>query len=154
MSVFPCPLLQRQPISRRAKAKLFRWAIAMVGGSVCPAFYSSSYHGSANIIDRDSEVGMRVILQSIYSQSVQMFGLIDRKRNNIKLCPTLHLFKLHHLYGSRDSLVGIATGCGVEDHGSIPGRSMIFVSNGQRPDGLWSPPSFLFNVYQGSFRLG
>jgi hypothetical protein len=58
------------------------------------------------------------------------------------LAATLHI-------SSRDSAVGIATGCGLDDGGvgvRVPVGSGIFSSQ-RSPDRLWGPPSILPNVY-------
>jgi hypothetical protein len=52
---------------------------------------------------------------------------------------------------SRDSVVGIATGYGLDDGGfevRVPVASRIF-SSPNRPDRLWGPPSLLSNGYRG-----
>jgi hypothetical protein len=57
---------------------------------------------------------------------------------------------------SRDSVVDIATGYGLEDRGvrvRIPVGSRIF-SSPRRPDRLWGPPSLLSNGYGGPFPRG
>jgi predicted ferric reductase len=54
---------------------------------------------------------------------------------------------------SRDSVVGIATGYGLDDRRvgvRIPVVSRIFTSQ-RRPDRLWSPPNLLSNGYRGPF---
>jgi hypothetical protein len=47
----------------------------------------------------------------------------------------------------------IATGYGLEDHCSVPGRGKNIFSTPQLPDGLWGSPSLLPNGYRkgGSF---
>jgi hypothetical protein len=53
--------------------------------------------------------------------------------------------------GSKDSIVDIATGYGLDDQGvgvQVPVGSRIF-SSPCRPDRLWGPPSLLSNGYQG-----
>jgi hypothetical protein len=53
---------------------------------------------------------------------------------------------------SRHSLVGIATVCGLDGRGSIPGMAGFFSS--QRPARLWCPPSLHSSGYRGLFRQG
>jgi hypothetical protein len=56
----------------------------------------------------------------------------------------------HYALGSRDSVVGIATGYGLDERGvgvRVPVGSRIF-SSPRRPDRLWGPPSFLSNGYR------
>jgi hypothetical protein len=58
--------------------------------------------------------------------------------------------------GSRDSIVGMTTGYGLEDRGigvQAPVRSRIF-SSPQRPDRFWGPPSLLSNGYRRLFPGG
>jgi hypothetical protein len=55
----------------------------------------------------------------------------------------------------RDSVVGTATGYGVDDRGvgvRVPVGSRIFSPH--RPDRLWAPPSLLSNGYPGVKRQG
>jgi hypothetical protein len=52
---------------------------------------------------------------------------------------------------SRDSVVGIATGYGLDDRGvgvRVSVGSRIF-SSPRRPDRLWGPPNLLSNGYRG-----
>jgi hypothetical protein len=52
---------------------------------------------------------------------------------------------------SRDSVVGIATGYGLDDQGvgvRVPVGVRIFTSS-CRPDRLWGPPNLLTNGYRG-----
>jgi hypothetical protein len=58
--------------------------------------------------------------------------------------------------GSQDSVVGIATGYGLDDRGvgvAVPVRSRIF-SSPRRPDRLWDPSSLLSNGYRRLFPGG
>jgi hypothetical protein len=45
-------------------------------------------------------------------------------------------------------------GYGLDGRVLIPGRRKRFVFSPQRPYRLWSPPSFLYNGYQGLFPQG
>jgi hypothetical protein len=68
----------------------------------------------------------------------------------------IFMFKTGFSFRSRDSVVGIATGYGLDDRGlgvRVPVWSRIF-SSPRRPDRLWSPPSLLFNGYRGLFPRG
>jgi hypothetical protein len=60
------------------------------------------------------------------------------------------LSNTHFFYRSRDSSVGIATGCRLNDPGSISGSAKFFYSP-QLPDRLWGPPGLLPNGYRGLF---
>jgi hypothetical protein len=61
-----------------------------------------------------------------------------------------------YTFGSWDSVVGIATGYGMEDRGAgarVPVGSRIF-SSPRRPNRLWGPPNLLSNEYRRLFPLG
>jgi hypothetical protein len=53
---------------------------------------------------------------------------------------------------SRDSSVGIVTGCGLDDRGLIPGRGKRFFCTASKA--ALGPPSLLSNGYRGLFRRG
>jgi hypothetical protein len=58
--------------------------------------------------------------------------------------------------GSRDSVVGIATGYGLDDKGvgvRVSRGRKNFCSS-RRPDRLWDPPNLLSNGYRGLFLRG
>jgi hypothetical protein len=60
------------------------------------------------------------------------------------------------LFWSRDSIVGMATGYGLDDRGvgnRVPIESRIFSSR-CRPYLLWGPPNLLSNGYQGLLPRG
>jgi hypothetical protein len=62
-------------------------------------------------------------------------------------------FKLGLLSDSRDSVVGIATGYGLDDRGvgvRVPVRSRIF-SSPRHPERFWGPPNLISNGYRGLF---
>jgi hypothetical protein len=57
---------------------------------------------------------------------------------------------------NRDSVVGIATGYGLDEQGvgvRVPVGARIF-SFPRRPDRLWAPPNLLSNGYRGQFLVG
>jgi hypothetical protein len=59
-------------------------------------------------------------------------------------------------YVSRDSVVGRATGYGLNDR-EVGVRSLVearIFSSPNHPDRIWDPPSFLSNGYRGSFAGG
>jgi hypothetical protein len=61
----------------------------------------------------------------------------------------LPIFDIYYQCGdiwSRDSSVGMATGSGLDDPDSIPGRASS--------DRFWGPPSLLFNDYRSLFPQG
>jgi hypothetical protein len=86
----------------------------------------------------------------------------DRSVRNIKLLDSI--FKNKHKEfikninikrkWSWDSSVGIMTGCGLDDWGSISGRGKRFFCTAQYPDQLLRPPSLLSNGTRGSFPRG
>jgi hypothetical protein len=63
-------------------------------------------------------------------------------------------YKLHLLNGNylmnRDSSVGTATGYGLNDWCSIPGRGKKLFTCPQCLDRLWGPPSLPCNGYEGA----
>jgi hypothetical protein len=71
-------------------------------------------------------------------------------------CHFLHIKPCHILIRSRDSVVGIATGYGLDDRGvgvQVPVGVRIFTSP-RRPDRLWGPRNLLSNGYRGLLSRG
>jgi hypothetical protein len=63
---------------------------------------------------------------------------------------------LREIGWSRDNVVGISTGYGLDDQGvgvRVPVGVRIF-SSPRRPDRLWGSSNILFNEYLGSFPGG
>jgi hypothetical protein len=72
------------------------------------------------------------------------------------LCSFRYKSSIPLYYGSRASVVGIATGYGLDGRGvgvRVPVKSRIFTSP-RRPDRLWGPLNLLSNRYRGSFPGG
>jgi hypothetical protein len=72
-----------------------------------------------------------------------------------KRYPQMCYFLILTSYVSRDRVVSIATGYGLDDRGvgvRVPVGSRIFSS--RRPDRFWGPPNHLPNGYRGSFAEG
>jgi hypothetical protein len=72
-----------------------------------------------------------------------------------KMSNTILVLWISHTYrgGSRDSVVGIATGYGLDDREigvRVPVGPRIF-SSPLRPDRLWDPPNLLSKGYRGLF---
>jgi hypothetical protein len=64
--------------------------------------------------------------------------------------------EIAHGPASRDSVIGIATGYGLDDRGvgvRVPVGPRTF-SSACHPDRLWDPPSPLSNGYRGLFPRG
>jgi len=62
----------------------------------------------------------------------------------IDLCVCVCVCVCVCIYSGPGSLVGIATDCGLEGPGSIPGGHETF----RPPDRPWGPPCLLYNVYR------
>jgi hypothetical protein len=76
-----------------------------------------------------------------------------RGRTPIIAPPSLRLMTVLLLIWSQDSVVGIATGYGLDDRVvrvRVPVMSRIF-SSPRSPDRLWGPPSLISNAYRGLF---
>jgi hypothetical protein len=70
----------------------------------------------------------------------------------------LHIDFMEPSFCCRNSSVGVATGYGLEDRGSIPGRGKRFFSTAKRPDPLWghsaSSPMGTGNRFPGGKAAG
>jgi hypothetical protein len=75
----------------------------------------------------------------------------------VRIVPSNSMYLFLTLFGwSRDSVVGIATGYGLDDRGvvvRVPVGSR-FSSSPCHPDRLWGPPSLLSNSHGGLFPRG
>jgi hypothetical protein len=112
------------------------WSCAMWYEIMCPGLYSRRW---VSLFDKSSEVLFSWKLNSVEVKTLRYVTQV--------------WYVLKHLWRSRDSSVGIATGYGLEGLGSIRG-SIRFLSSPQRLDRLWGPTSLLSDGYGGSFSGG
>jgi hypothetical protein len=108
-------------------------------------------------LQMSSTHGHRVVCNTYISIScsVDIAVVVKQLEQNQKTRRRIFM-DIHTYPGSRDSVVGIATGYGLDDRGvgvQVPVVSKIF-SSPRRPDMLWDPPNLPSNGYRGLFPGG
>jgi hypothetical protein len=83
-------------------------------------------------------------LKDVFEKQNNVINQIQQKTNT-NINKNIRLPQIFLLERSRYTSVSTATGCGLDDRGSITDRDKRFFSAPQRPDRFWGPPNLISN---------